>query len=445
MINGSSPDDQSPIYTRPAEILKYLIRYNTTNPPGNEAPCINYIKGLLDWAGIQNTVIAADPARPNLIARLPGGGAAPPLLFYGHVDVVTTQNQRWRLNPFDGEELDGCVWGRGALDMKGAIAMMLAALMRTHMEGEMPRGDVILAVVSDEENTGALGAEFLVTQHPQLFKGVKYAIGEFGGYASYIARRRFYPIMVGEKQGCGITATVRGEGGHGAWPVRGGIMRRVARLLNSLEHRLPIHITPVVKEQIRSTAEGLPTPLKQTFMQMLIPALTNSVLDALGPQVRMFDAILHNTATVTAITGGENYNMIPSQVQLVLDCRILPGFSLEDFMAELKALAGDDIEYNTIVYQPGPPEPDMRLYDILASILKDADPEGTPTPMLLPAVTDARYFSRLGIQTYGFTPLNLPPDINFEQLLHAANERVPVQALEFGADCMHTLIGRFGE
>jgi acetylornithine deacetylase/succinyl-diaminopimelate desuccinylase-like protein len=322
--------------------------------------------------------------------------------------------------------------------------MMLAAMMRARLEGVIPPGDVILAVLSDEEGTSAMGADFLVTSHSHLFKGVKYAIGEFGGYTNYIGKHRFYPIMVAEKQGCGITATVRGQGGHGAWPVRGGIMHRVAHLLGSLEHRLPVHITPVAKEQIRTTAEGLPTPFKQTFMQMLLPALTNSVLDTLGSQVRMFDPILHNTAAVTVIKGGENYNMIPSQVQMALDCRLLPGFTPDDITAELKALAGNDIEFQTIVYQPGPPEPDMGLYDMLASILKEADPGGTPTPMLLPAVTDARYFSRLGIQTYGFTPLKLPPEINFEQLFHAADERVPIKSLEFGTDAIYSLLQRFG-
>ncbi len=215
-MNGSPADEGTPVYTRPAEILKYLIRHNTVNPPGNEAACINYIKGLLDWAGVQNTVLAMDPSRPNLIARVPGRGSAPPLLMYGHIDVVTTANQKWRLNPFAGEELDGYVWGRGALDMKGAIAMMLATIMRANIEGLIPAGDVILAVLSDEENRSACGAEFLVGSHAKLFQNVKYAIGEFGGYTTHILRRRFYPIMVAEKQGCGLLATIRGAGGHGA-------------------------------------------------------------------------------------------------------------------------------------------------------------------------------------------------------------------------------------
>lgn len=442
-MSSLSADEQSPVYKRPAEILKYLIRYNTTNPPGNEGACIAYIKTLLDWAGISNTIFALDSSRPNLIARLPGQGASPPLLMYGHVDVVTTANQKWRTNPFLGEEIDGYVWGRGALDMKGAIAMMMAALMRARLEGMVPRGDVILAIMSDEEGTSAVGADFLVNKYAQLFNGVKYGIGEFGGYTTYIMKRRFYPIMVAEKQYCCITATITGKGGHGAWAEKGGIMARVGRFIQSLEHRLPVHITPVAKEQVRMTAEGLMTPFKQTFMQLLIPALTNSILDTLGSQVRMFDPILHNTAAITVIKGGESYNMVPSHVQMALDCRLLPGFTPEDVTAELKALAGNDVEYETHSFSPGPPEPNMDMYDLLASILKEADPGGTPTPMLLPAVTDARHFARLGIQTYGFTPLSLPPEINFEQLYHAADERVPVKALEFGTEALFSLLQRF--
>jgi acetylornithine deacetylase/succinyl-diaminopimelate desuccinylase-like protein len=379
------------------------------------------------------------------VARLPGRGSAPPLLMYGHIDVVTTANQKWRLNPFVGEELDGYVWGRGALDMKGGIAMMMAAIMRGKSDGLVPPGDVLLAVLSDEENRSTFGAEYLVTSQAQLFQGVKYAIGEFGGYTSHIMRHRFYPIMVSEKQGCGVIATLRGKGGHGAWPERGGIMARLGRLLQSLERRLPVHLTPVAREQVRCTAEGLPSPLKQTLMQLLIPALTNSILDTLGQQLRMFDPILHNTVAATTIRGGESFNQVPGQVTIGLDCRLLPGFSPDDIMAELKGLTGGDVEYEVSHFGGGMPEPDMGLFDTLAEILIESDPGSTPTPMLFPAVTDARLFARLGIQTYGFTPLKLPPDINFEQLFHAADERVPVKALTFGTDAIYKLLQRFGE
>ncbi len=221
-------------------------------------------------------------------------------------------------------------------------------------------------------------------------------------------------------------------------------MARLARYLLSLERRLPVHITPIVKEQVRLTAEGLPPVIKQTYMQLLLPALTNSILDTLGSQVRMLDPVLHNTATATIIQAGDSYNVIPGRITVGLDCRLLPGFGPDDIIAELKALAGNDVDYEVTYFNPGTPDPDMGLFDTLSDILKEADPGGIPTPMLFPAVTDARLFARLGIQTYGFTPLKLPPEINFEQLFHAADERVPVTALDFGAKAIYALLQRFG-
>ncbi|HZA22186.1 MAG TPA: M20/M25/M40 family metallo-hydrolase, partial [Dehalococcoidia bacterium] len=165
----------------PPELLQNLIRFNTTNPPGNERPCIEYLNRLLTEAGFSTTILAKDPERPNLITRLAGQGKAPPLLLYGHVDVVTTERQTWQHPPFDGQLLDGYIWGRGALDMKGGIVMMLAAILRAREEGHLPAGDVVLAVVSDEEAGGYFGARYLVEEHSQLFHGICYAIGEFGG------------------------------------------------------------------------------------------------------------------------------------------------------------------------------------------------------------------------------------------------------------------------
>src|SRR5215204_4312029 len=212
---GNNQIDLS-IYTRPVEILQRLIRFNTTNPPGHEAECIAYIRGLLTEAGIESTIIEKTAGRPNLIARIQGAGKAPPLLLYGHVDVVTTQNQQWEHPPFEGQLIDGFVWGRGALDMKGGVAMMLAAFLRANAEGLQPPGDILLAIVSDEEVGGDDGAKFLVEHHAELFKDIRYAIGEFGGFSLNVGKQRFYPIMVAEKQVCWMKATVRGRGGHGS-------------------------------------------------------------------------------------------------------------------------------------------------------------------------------------------------------------------------------------
>jgi acetylornithine deacetylase/succinyl-diaminopimelate desuccinylase-like protein len=219
------------IYQRPAELLQNLIRFDTTNPPGNEAECVAYIKSLLTEAGFDATLHAQAPNRPNLIARLKGRGTAPPLLLYGHIDVVTTANQKWTYPPFEGRAADGYIWGRGALDMKGGVAMMLAAFLRAKAEGLAPAGDVVLAVLSDEEGGGDYGAKYLVENHAGQFGGIRYALGEFGGFSMYVGKKKFYPIQIAEKQMCWMKATVRGPAGHGSQLMRGGAMAQLGRLL----------------------------------------------------------------------------------------------------------------------------------------------------------------------------------------------------------------------
>ncbi|HEV2403971.1 MAG TPA: M20/M25/M40 family metallo-hydrolase, partial [Ktedonobacterales bacterium] len=239
------------IHERPAELLQALLRFDTTNPPGTEAECIHYIAELLMEADIEHYILGREPGRPNVVARLPGRGVAPPLLLYGHVDVVTTAHQDWTHDPFSGDIADGFVWGRGALDMKGGVAMMLAALLRMRASGEPPPGDVIFAAVCDEEYSGYYGAQYLVEEHANLFANVRYALGEFGGFTSYIGGRIFYPIMVGEKQSCQMRATVRGPGGHGSLTMRGGATARLARFLTTLDkHGLPPHVTTVSRMMI---------------------------------------------------------------------------------------------------------------------------------------------------------------------------------------------------
>ena len=433
------------IYQRPAELAQALIRFDTTNPPGNEAACIAYIRQLLTDAGIPVTILARDPARPNLIARLPGQGNAPPLLLQGHVDVVNTANQPWQHPPFAGEVIDGYLWGRGALDMKGGVAMMLAAMLRARAEGQALPGDVVLACVSDEENFGHYGAGFLVEEHPELFNGIRYALGEFGGFPFYLGGRRFYPIMVAEKQSCRVYATVRGPGGHGSRPMRGGTMARLARMLTHLDtHRLPVHVTPVTRLMIEGIAAALPAPLNAMLPALLDPARTDALLDQMGPEAIVFDPLLHNTVNATIVHGGTQINVIPSKIVVEMDGRTLPGFSGAELEAELGALLGDEVEMEVLDEPPAPATPDMGLFGTLSAILREADPQALPIPFLLPAVTDGRYFARLGIQTYGFLPLSLPEDFDFYSSIHAADERVPVAALDFGAEAVYKVLQRFG-
>ncbi|MGZ3600447.1 MAG: M20/M25/M40 family metallo-hydrolase [Ktedonobacterales bacterium] len=441
--------DALTIYQWPGELLKQLVRFDTTNPPGNEAACIGYISDLLRAAGIESTLLALDPARPNLIARLRGRGDAPPLLLYGHVDVVTTEHQDWTYPPFAAVEADGFIWGRGTLDMKGGVAMMVAAFLRAHAEALSLPGDVILAVVSDEEASGAMGARYLVEQHAERFAGVRYAIGEFGGFTFYNAGQRFYPVMVAEKQSCAVRATVRGPGGHAAFRApRGNAIGKLARFLTRLERRrLPVHVTPITRLMVEKLASVSPRYQAVVLRQLLNPALTDGILDLLGAHVETFDPLLHNTVNATIVRGGEKNNVIPSEITIELDGRMLPGFTQEQMLAELRQFAGPDVEFEAIYPpEPGPSDtPDMGLFATLADILREDDPGGIPMPYLLAAVTDARFFARIGIQTYGFLPMRLPKGWNFTQLIHAADERIPVEAVAFGADAIYAVLQRFGQ
>jgi acetylornithine deacetylase/succinyl-diaminopimelate desuccinylase-like protein len=213
----------------PIALLQRLVRFDTTNPPGDESACITYIREILHGAGIATQILAQSPDRPNLLARLPGQGNAPLVLLYGHVDVVKAENQSWEYPPFEGLLADGFLWGRGTLDMKGGVAMMLSALLRARAESAPLPGDVILAILSDEEAGGDAGARFLVENHPDQFQDVQYAIGEFGGFSLQLGGRKFYPIQVAEKQICWMKATVRGPGGHGSMPWRGSCGRPTRR------------------------------------------------------------------------------------------------------------------------------------------------------------------------------------------------------------------------
>lgn len=428
----------------PVELLRELIRFDTTNPPGNEAACIAFLEAELEAAGCETQIYAKDPARPNLVSRLRGEGSAPPLLLQGHVDVVTTAGQSWTHPPFEGRLEDGYVWGRGALDMKAGVAMLVSAFLRVRRDGLRLPGDLLLVVLSDEEGGGDLGARFLVEEHPELFDGIRYALGEFGGFTLHAGGKRLYPIQVAEKQICWLKATVRGPGGHGAMINRGGTMARLARLLRDLDRgRLPIHVTPVVRQSVETMADALPRAKASVLRGLLKPRLADTALRLLGAQGALFEPMLRNTVSATIVNGGEKINVVPSEIVLELDGRALPGFAPEQLIAELHALVGDDVELELVRHDPGSAKPDLGLFETLAEIIRELDPEGIPVPLLQIGVTDGRFFSRLGIQTYGFLPMRLPDGFAFTKLIHAADERIPVDGFEFGVAAVTQAVQRF--
>jgi acetylornithine deacetylase/succinyl-diaminopimelate desuccinylase-like protein len=425
------------------ELLQELIRFDTTNPPGNEAACIDFVRAQLDEVGCETQTYEQEPGRPNLVSRL-SGGDAPPLLLQGHVDVVTTALQSWQHPPFSGVLEDGYVWGRGALDMKAGVAMLVHAFLRAKREDVQLPGDLVLLVLADEENGGNLGARFLVQEHPDLFEGMRYALGEFGGFTLHVGGKRFYPIQVAEKQICWLKATVRGPGGHGAMVQRGGTVARLGRLLSDLDRkRMPVHVTPVVRETVEAIAAELPRHQAVVMRSLLKPRLTDRALRLLGTKGAQFEPMLRNTVNATIVRGGSKVNVVPSEIELELDGRALPGFSPEQLVAELHDLAGKDIEVEIVRHDPGPSEPDLGLFGTLAGVIRELDPQGIPVPLLQIGVTDGRFFSQAGVQTYGFLPMRLPEEFDFLKLIHAADERIPVDALEFGAEAVWRAVQRF--
>jgi len=432
----------------PIELTRQLIRFDTTNPPGAEAACVDYIAKLLADAGLETRILALDPARPNLIARFPGRGAAPPLLLHGHVDVVPTAGQHWSRPPFAADLVEGEVWGRGSVDMKGGVAMMLSALLRIRAEGLEPAGDVLLAVVCDEEAGSRAGAEYLVGHHREVFDGVACAVGEDGGASADLGGQvRFHPIVVAEKRACWVRVTLHGPGGHGSRvaPPASPVWQ-LHQLLTAIEGGgLGVILTSTVRRMLTELASA-PTPYAEPLSRLRDNPADLAVLADLPERDALYlRSVLQHSVNATVIRAGTSTNILPSEVAVELDARLLPGLmDSAGFIAELRSLTGPSADIELLVEGEPLPEPEFGpFYDLLTSVLRRADPDGIPVPMLTTASTDARLFAKLGIACYGWLPMKFPAGLNYRDLLHAADERIPVQALEFGTRCFYDLLRRY--
>ena len=279
----------------------------------------------------------------------------------------------------------------------------------------------------------------------ELFEGARYAIGEFGGFSKTHRGRKFYMVQVAEKQGCRVEArSAGGRADTARWCIATPRRRGWRGFLVKLDRTpLPFHIHPVTRMMVETMSNSLPCP-DQGFLRLLLnPAFTGPMLKRLGAAGQEMEPLFRHTANATIISGGEKANVIPSEVTVNLDCRMLPGYAPEDLLGELQDIAGPDIELRAVNFQAKPWRLDLGLFDTLAGIIREQDGAGVSAPMLMPAGTDGRHFATLGIQTYGWMPMNLPADFDFLKTIHAANERVPVSALEFGAEALHRLLGRF--
>ena len=395
------------------EMLQQLLRLNTTNPPGNERIATDYIRPILERDGIEPIVIESAPTRANLVAKIEGGsGRSPnsdPLMISFHTDVVPAETKSWSRAPFGGEIHQGCVWGRGALDMKNKAAMDIAIFTALRRSGAIPQRDLILAAVADEEAGSDLGARYLVEQHPDLIRA-GYVLNEAGGFTMFFGDRRLYPIQVAEKGYVTIEMTVHGKPGHGSMPRNDNVIVRLSEL-----------ITKIAKTPMRERM----TPLIRGLLDRLgVPH------ESLPP---LFNALLSNTVSATIVRAGYKDNVIPGEASVVLDGRTLPGEDPESFMAELRSIVGPEPSFRLLkTAPPAEASADTPLFDLITRKVEAADPGAHTVAWMIPGATDNKFYARLGAVCYGFSPVKLTPHLPFGSLFHGNDERIPVDGFLWG-------------
>jgi len=431
------------------EMCRALLRMDTTNPPGNERPAADYLDGMLREVGYEPTMLESAPGRANLVCRHKGSGAARPLLLTAHLDVVEAYPEHWRHPPFSGAEAEGCLWGRGAIDMKNMAAMSAAVMRRLARDKVALSRDVIFAAVADEEAGCDYGSRWLVENHTDLVRA-EYAIGESGGFSLHVGGSTFYPIQVAEKGICWVRARVRGEPGHGSMPRDDSAVIRMAEAIARLgKTHLPPHPTKYVRDFLDALAARQPALARPLLRILTHPRLLPQVLRVLPDKslARGMGAILSNTASPTIMRAGAKINVIPERAEIEIDGRTLPGQTDDDFIRELGEILGPDVELEII--RSAPPtvtEPIASpLYDTIAAAINEREPDATVIPYLIPGFTDAKYFTQMGARWYGFSPVKIEKGsgIRFADMFHGHNERVPIDGLRWGAALLYDIVARF--
>ncbi|MDH6195087.1 acetylornithine deacetylase/succinyl-diaminopimelate desuccinylase-like protein [Mycobacterium frederiksbergense] len=422
------------------DLVSALIRFDTSNTGDpattkGEAECAHWVADQLQQAGYQTEYVEAGaPGRGNVFARLPGADSSRgALMIHGHLDVVPAEPADWSVHPFSGAVKDGYVWGRGAVDMKDMVGMTIAVARHFKRSGIVPPRDLVFAFVSDEEHGGTYGADWLVNNRPDLFEGVTEAIGEVGGFSLTVPRkdggeRRLYLIETAEKGLSWMRLTARGRAGHGSMVHHDNAVTAIAGAVDRLgRHQFPLVLNPAVEQFLAVVAEET-----GYAFDVNSPDLEGSI-EKLGGVARIVSATLRDTANPTMLKAGYKANVIPATAEAVLDCRVLPGRK-EAFEREVDELIGPDV---TRTWERDLPSYettfDGDLVDAMNAAILALDPDARIVPYMLSAGTDAKSFQRLGIRCFGFAPLRLPPELDFAALFHGVDERVPVDALQFGA------------
>jgi len=412
-----------------------LIRIDTSNPTRPERPAAEYVAGKLAEVGIEATLLESEPGRASVVARVEGTDPARgALLIHGHLDVVPADPAEWSVHPFSAEERDGYLWGRGAVDMKDMDAMTLAVVRDWARTGRRPPRDVVLAFVADEEAGGGKGARWLVDNHPGLFEGCTEAISEVGGYSLTVRDDlRLYLVQTAEKGMAWFRLTASGQPGHGSILHPDNAVVRLAEAVALLgRHQFPLVVTKTVRQFVEAVCDALGLDLGPDDVESLLPRL--------GPMARALGATLRNTANPTMLEAGYKSNVVPGTASAVVDGRFLPGQE-EEFERQLDELLPAGVTREWVHYDQAVETTfDGPLVEAMCAALRAEDPGARPVPYMLFGGTDAKSFERLGLRCFGFSPLRLPPELDFASLFHGVDERVPVEGLRFGVRVLDRLL-----
>jgi acetylornithine deacetylase/succinyl-diaminopimelate desuccinylase-like protein len=412
-----------------------LIRIDTTNRgggDGQERAAAEYVAARLAEAGAEPALLESATGRANVVARIGGtqpGAAA--LLVHGHLDVVPADPASWSVHPFSGEIRDGVLWGRGAVDMKNADAVLLAVVAQWARGGIRPRRDIVLAFTADEEDTAEFGARWLVERHPELFDGCTEAVGESGAFTYHAGPgQRLYPIASAERGTAWLKPTGRGQAGHGAKPNPDNAVTRLSAAMARIgAYRWPVRLIPTVRAAVAAIAEAAGRAEPAGGFGALEP---DDLLAYLGPAAALVAGTIRNSANPTMLRAGYKVNVIPDEAVGYVDGRVLPGYE-EEFCAALDELTGPEVswEYAHIELPLAAPLGTPVLASMTQALL-GADPGSTIVPYCMSGGTDAKQFARLGMSCYGFTPMVLPPGYDYYAMFHGTDERIPLSALESG-------------
>jgi acetylornithine deacetylase/succinyl-diaminopimelate desuccinylase-like protein len=428
-------------------LLKDLLAIDTSNPPGCEAPAAERVAEALRADGLEPRVIESAPRRVSVVVRLRGSGERAPLLLASHLDVVPPGDGRWTHPPFAAVEASGYVWGRGAVDMKNMVAMSAMVIKLLAREKRALSRDVIAAFVADEEAGCDLGSKFLVDHHPDLVRA-ETMLGEVGGFSYDLFGRRLYPIQVAEKGICWLKLTARGTAGHGSTPREDAALVRLARAIGALgTTQLPIHRTAAVDAFLAHLGACLPAPQRWVFPLVAHPVLGRWLLARLRDRTlaRNLWAMLSSTANPTMLSAGEKVNVVPGTAFAEVDGRTLPGQGREEFVDEVRAVAGAGVEIDVTRWAPAvETSPTGPAWEAIDRTVRRLDPAGVPVPYLCPGFTDAKAFSTLGTRCLGFAPVRFEPGdpTTFGSLFHAVDERVPVEGFVWGLSALYEVVCR---